>query len=91
MSKSNAASALVRIPLASITVMRKIDNVNRSVIPPIGEPFEFTQQEIDEVMKLSPQALKEAGKGQKADPEVPVTVVATGLPAVTDAGKGDEI
>lgn len=57
-----------RVPLQSITVMRDKKTFN----PPIGEPFDFTDEEVEQVMAMNPDALSEVAsvnvaKGDKAE------------------------
>lgn len=43
----------MRVPLQSIVVVRD----GKQMSPPIGVPFEFTKDEIDQVMAMNPDAL----------------------------------
>lgn len=51
--ESKAASGVVRVPKHSIVVTRD----GKSMTPPIGEPFSFTKEEIEQIEKMLPEAL----------------------------------
>lgn len=44
-----------RVPMQTVVVMRE----KVQVVPPLGEPFEFTGDEIAQIDKMSPGALSE--------------------------------
>lgn len=46
-----------RVPLQSVVVHRK--DMGGAVCPPLGEPFEFTADEIAQIDKMNPGALSE--------------------------------
>lgn len=43
-----------RVPLNTIVVHRN----GKNVVPPIGKPFDFTQQELDDIMAVMPNAVR---------------------------------
>lgn len=66
-----------RVPLQSIVVQRD----GKSFTPPIGQPFDFTKEEVDQIERMAPEAIsteavvdvtaveaesKPAGKGKGA-------------------------
>lgn len=57
-----------RVPLQSITVIRK----NQAVVPDIGEPFDFTDEEVAQIEAMNPDALGtkavvDVAKAEKAE------------------------
>ncbi len=57
-----------RVPLQSITVIRK----NQACVPPIGEPFDFTDEEVAQIETMNPDALGtmavvDVAKAEKAE------------------------
>lgn len=53
-----------RIPVQTITVVRE----GKNFIPPIGKPFDFTDEEMADIEKLNPAAVREAVNEDPADP-----------------------
>lgn len=45
--------SITRVPLQSVVVSRN----NRAFTPPIGEPFEFTREEVEQISQMAPTAL----------------------------------
>ncbi len=54
-----------RVPLQSITVVRD----KTPVVPPIGQPFDFTEDEIDQITKMNPDAIGEVASINVAEAE----------------------
>lgn len=61
-----------RVPKQTVVVVRD----GKSVTPPIGEPFEFTDEEVSQIESMNPDAISaEAtvdltkGDADKADPK----------------------
>jgi hypothetical protein len=54
MAKSQSKS-LLRTPLQSVVVFRD----KKQVVPPIGQPFEFTAEEIEQIEAANPSAISD--------------------------------
>lgn len=54
-----------RVPLQSITVVRD----KKAFTPPIGEPFDFTNEEVEQVMAMNPDAISEVAEVNVAKAE----------------------
>lgn len=68
-----------RVPLQSITVIRK----SQAFVPPIGEPFDFTDDEVEQIEAMNPDAL-----GTKAVVDV---VKAEKAEKAASKGKGSDL
>lgn len=55
-----------RIPHHSVVVHRDGKNIR----PPLGQPFEFTQEEVDQIHGFNPMALRRLIVERAAQPEV---------------------
>lgn len=56
-----------RIPVQTITVVRD----GKNFIPPIGKPFDFTDEEMADIERLNPAAIREAVNEDPAAAEPP--------------------
>lgn len=45
----------VKTPLKGVTIQRVVDGVRRNLHPPIGKPFDFTDQEIRQITAAQDQ------------------------------------
>lgn len=55
MAKSKPSSTALRTPLQSVVVFRN----EKPVVPPIGQPFEFTAEEVAQIEASNPAAISD--------------------------------
>lgn len=53
MSKTKAPASLSRVPQQSVVVYR----AGNQIVPPIGQPFEFTSEELADIERINPDAV----------------------------------
>lgn len=66
-----------RTPKQSVVVVRD----GKAVTPPMGEPFEFTEEEVEQITKMNPDALS-------AEAVVDLTKAEAAAPAPAPAAGG---
>lgn len=53
MSKTKAPASLSRVPQQTVVVHRD----GKQVVPPIGQPFDFTAEELSDIERMNPDAV----------------------------------
>lgn len=66
-----------RLVVQTLLLTRKVDGRNEDVVPAIGQPFDFTQAELDQIEKLNPDAVAKIVAGKAAPAEAAGTVTLT--------------
>lgn len=53
--KKAKTKSTIRVPMQSVVVVRD----GKSTVPPIGQPFDFTAEEIAQIEKMNPDAISD--------------------------------
>ncbi len=66
-----------RLVVQTLLLTRKVDGRNEEVVPAIGQAFDFTQAELDQIEKLNPDAVTKIVAGKADTTEQTGTVTLT--------------
>jgi len=73
---ATSPKSLLRTPLQSVVVVRD----KKAVVPPLGQPFEFTAEEVEQIEAANPNAISDQ-----------ITVSADALQQATEDKKSGDL